>query len=92
MGVVLVTVPEGELRVAWPGGVVQLGTLTVKFIAELQGPAPALPVVWIHHCPLPALRAVVGVIEQVPVPEAQPACAAVYDCLILLPVESFTKR
>ena len=87
-------VPEGELRVAWPGVVVQVPPpLTVKFMPELQGPLPASSHVWIHQLPLPALRAVVGVTEQVPVPEGQPTAAAVYhDWIFVRPEESFTQR
>ena len=56
---------------------------TLNDISSLQGPQPALFQVWIHQVAEPEARAVDGVREQVPVPEAHPACAAVYHVWIL---------
>jgi hypothetical protein len=54
--------------------------LTVKSIVALQGPVPAPFQVSIHHLAAPEASTAAGVIEQVPVPEGQPASAAVYHC------------
>jgi hypothetical protein len=55
----------------------------------LQGPKPAGLYVWIYHWHEP-ITSIVGVAEQVPVPEVQPQASAVYHCWIFLPVESLT--
>ena len=64
----------------------------IKAIGALQGPAPKLFQVWIHHLPAPEANTVAGVIEQVPVPAEHPTCAAVYQVVIFVPVESFTHK
>ena len=46
--------------------------VNVKSIEELQGPYPAVFQVEIHHLTVPNVNTVSGVIEHVPVPEAQP--------------------
>ncbi len=63
MGVVSEMLPLGEISVAREGGV-------IKLRLRLHGPEPAGFQVCIHHLLLP-LATVVGVIVQVPVPEAQ---------------------
>ena len=77
-GVWVLIVPEGEISVAFPRA-----SPTLNDIPVLHGPSPALFLVWIHQVAEPEARAVDGVTEQVPVPEAQPACAEVYHVLIL---------
>ena len=65
---------------------------TINDMGLLKGPVPPEFLVCIHHFPGPAAKAVAGVTEQVPVPEAQPASEALYHSRILFPVESFTLR
>jgi hypothetical protein len=76
VGVVAAIVPDGDIKLALPGS-----TAKVKSITSLHGPAPASFKVWSHHCAAPLAKAVVGVTEHVPVPEAHPASAAVYQAL-----------
>ncbi len=83
MGVVVVIVPVGETRVAGPGGVVK----AVNDIPELQGPLPTSFQVSIYQAQAPGASATDGVTEQVPVPEGQPASAAVYHWCTLPPTE-----
>jgi hypothetical protein len=84
-----VVISNGETSVTLSGGT---GAGTVNDIPSLQGPYPFEFQVWIHHLPEPEARAMPGATVQVPVPLEQPACAAVYHCLILSPVESSTQR
>ena len=72
-------VPEGEKRVAVPGKLPD----TVNAIPSLQGPYPTEFQVWIHHWAAPCAKTAGELTEQVPVPDAQPACSAVYHCRIL---------
>src|SRR5213594_127012 len=67
--------PDGATRVAAPGGGVPG---TVYALALLHGPLPDALEVTIHHWPAPGFSATPGAMEHVPVPLAQPACAAVY--------------
>src|SRR2546425_11660075 len=50
----------------------------VKAIPLLHGPLPDALFVTIHHWPAPELSVTPGVSEHIPVPLAQPACAALY--------------
>src|SRR5436309_8747534 len=52
----------------------------VKAIPLLHGPLPDALFVTIHHWPAPELSVTPGVSAHVPMPLAQPACAAVYHC------------
>ncbi len=88
MGLVVIIVPEGDIRVAAEGGKIK----TVNGISLLQGPVPAEFLVWIRQLHEPTTSAMAGVTEQVPVPEVQPQAEAVYHCWILVPVESSTHR
>src|SRR5207253_267719 len=81
-----VSVPDGAISVAWPGG----SRGTVKVRPALHGPLPDAFAVITHHCPLPGLSTTPGVIEHVPDPLAQPACAAVYVVRMRPPVASST--
>jgi hypothetical protein len=65
---------------------------TVNDMGLLKGPVPAVFLVCIHHFPGPVAKAVAGVTEQIPTPEAQPASEELYHFRILFPVESFTLR
>ena len=56
---------------------VAFGYGTVIERPGLHAPGPAEFDVRIHHTPVPSARAMPGLTEHVPVPEAQPACAAV---------------
>src|SRR5256885_17097503 len=67
--------PAGATSVAAPGGGVPA---SVKTPRALHGPLPDALLVTIHHWPAPGVSSTLGVIEHVPVPPAQPACAAVY--------------
>src|SRR5947209_1719579 len=67
--------PAGATSVAAPGGGVPA---TVKTPRALHGPLPDPLIVTIHHWPAPGVSSTLGVSEHVPVPLAQPACAAVY--------------
>jgi len=88
VGVGLLIVPEGEIRVAAAGVAV-----TVKGSPLLHGPYPAELQVWIHHRAAPAARTVGGVTEHVPVPVPQPAADAEYQPVILgEALESCTHR
>jgi len=49
----------------------------VNVIPLLQGPLPDALDVTTHHCPAPGFSTTPGAIEHVPVPLAQPTCAAV---------------
>ena len=84
-----VIVPLGETSVVAAG---LLEAFTVKFLVALQEPYPAEFQVCTHHFPAPLANVVAGVTEQVPVPELQPAWAAVYHFLILFPELSSTHR
>src|SRR2546425_579601 len=77
VGVVVVMPPDGASSVAGPGGGVPA---TVNAIPALHGPLPEALAVTIHHCPAPGVRSTLGVSEHVPVPLAQPASVAVYQC------------
>ena len=83
-------VPAGETRAAATGAV---GTGVVKDRGELQGPTPTLFQVWTNHEHEP-MTSVVGVTEQVPVPDPHPTSAAEYHLKIFGPalVESLTWR
>src|SRR5947199_9352377 len=74
VGVLVARLPDGATRVAAPGGGVPA---TVKLSPLLQGPLPEALEVTTHHCPAPGFRTRPGASEHVPVPLAQPACAAV---------------
>src|SRR6266850_1330188 len=50
----------------------------MKVIPVLQGPLPEALEVTTHHWPAPGFSTTPGAIEHVPVPLAQPTCAAVY--------------
>src|SRR3989441_8363686 len=64
----------------------------VNVIPLLHGPLPdALPDTP-HHTPAPEASTPLGVSEHVPVPLAQPACAAVYVVLMRPPELSSTHR
>src|SRR2546428_3795136 len=54
------------------------GSGAVKAIPLLHGPLPDALFVTVHHWPAPELRVTPGVSEHIPVPLAQPACAALY--------------
>src|SRR2546425_205906 len=77
VGVVVAMLPDGASSVAGPGGGVPA---TVKPIPALHGPLPEALAVTIHHCPAPGVSSTLGVSEHVPVPPAQPASVAVYQC------------
>src|SRR5947209_2187584 len=57
----------------------------VKAIPLLHGPLPDALFVTIHHWPAPELSVTPGVSEHIPVPLAQPACAALYHLRIRPP-------
>src|SRR2546425_5132858 len=64
----------------------------VNVIPLLHGPLPdALPVTT-HHWPAPEASTTLGVTEHVPVPLAQPTCAAVYVVRMRPPELSSTHR
>lgn len=66
---------------------------TMKVRGSLHGPYLSRSFqVWIHHVAEPEAMPVAGVTEHVPVPEEHPACAAVYQVWILVPVESLTHK
>src|SRR5438445_11881251 len=75
VGVDVAMLPAGAISVAAPGGGVPA---SVKTPRALHGPLPDALLVTIHHWPAPGVSSTLGVIEHVPVPPAQPACAAVY--------------
>src|SRR2546426_749832 len=77
VGVVVAMLPDGASSVAGPGGGVPA---TVKAIPALHGPLPEALAVTTHHCPAPGFRTTSRVSEHVPVPLAQPASVAVYQC------------
>src|SRR2546425_574562 len=74
VGVAVAMLPEGATRVAAGGGGVPA---TVNAITLLHGPLPDALDVTIHHCPAPGFSTTPGAIAQVPMPLAQPVCAAV---------------
>src|SRR5437870_5714490 len=57
----------------------------VKALPALHGPLPDAVFVTIHHWPAPELSVTPGVSEHIPVPLAQPACAALYHLRIRPP-------
>src|SRR5439155_602080 len=69
--------PAGVTRVAAPGGGVP-GTVNVSPL--LHSPLVVALAVTTHHCPAPGFRTTSRVSEHVPVPLAQPASVAVYQC------------
>src|SRR2546425_11515675 len=69
--------PTGVTRVAAPGGGVP-GTVNVSPL--LHSPLVVALAVTTHHCPAPGFRTTSRVSEHVPVPLAQPASVAVYQC------------
>src|SRR5437773_1104521 len=74
VGVLVARLPDGATRVAAPGGGVPG---TVKVGRWLRGPLPEALEVTTHHWPAPGFSVMPGASEHVPVPLAQPACAAV---------------
>src|SRR3989441_3573960 len=89
VGVAVARLPEGATMVAAGGGGV-LGTVNVSRL--LHGPLPDALEVTTHHWPAPGFSATPGAMEHVPVPLAQPACAAVYIVRMRPPELSSTHR
>src|SRR5437867_3195363 len=77
VGVVVAMLPAGVTRVAAPGGGVPC---TVNVSPLLHSPLVVALAVTTHHCPAPGFRTTSRVSEHVPVPLAQPASVAVYQC------------
>jgi len=82
--VLVLTFPEGETSSARPGT-----SPNVNARLSLHGPILTVFQVWIHHRTAPE-TAIDGVTLQTPVPVPQFASAAVYHCLIGVPLSSFT--
>src|SRR2546428_235436 len=74
VGVAVARLPEGATMVAAGGGGVP-GTVNVSPL--LQGPLPEALEVTTHHWPAPGFSTRPGASEHMPIPLAQPACAAV---------------
>src|SRR3989454_332730 len=77
VGVVVAMLPAGASSVAAPGGGV-LETFDVPPL--LHCPLPDALAVTTHHWPAPGFSTTSRVSEHVPVPLAQPASVAVYQC------------
>src|SRR5439155_1017876 len=77
VGVDVAMLPDGATRVAGPGGGVP-GTVNASPL--LHSPLVVALAVTTHHCPAPGFRTTSRVSEHVPVPLAQPASVAVYQC------------
>ncbi len=63
------------------------------FIPLLHDPYPPASLhAWIHHTAVQDANVTAGVTEHVSVPEAHPACIAVYQICTFTPLLSFTHR
>jgi hypothetical protein len=77
-GLVVLTFPLGDTSVTGPGN----GPAdTVMLMPLLHGPLPSAFLARTHQLADPGSSALAGVNEQVPVPAAHPACAALSVCL-----------